>query len=80
MLVQIEGEAIECHSQITIQLDGFLFAMKLKKVEAIINKPAYLGFSFLEEVHLKYMTTPEKDQVCYIDTDDFTIHIKTTDN
>ena len=47
-----------------------LLAIKMKKTEILMNKPAHLGLY----VKPKY---DEKDILCYIDADGSTVYIKT---
>ena len=60
----------------------------MKKTEILTNKPVYLGFSMLESreilmydhwydyVKPKYCA---KSKLCYMDTDNFIVYIKTND-
>ena len=65
-----------------------LLASEMKKIKVKMNKPVYLGLSILEisktlmyEFWYDYMKPKYGDNVklCYIDTDSFTMHIKTED-
>ena len=65
-----------------------LLAIEMKKTKVKMNKPMYLGLSILEiskiliyEFWYNYMKPKYGDNVklCYIDTDNFIIHIKTED-
>ena len=65
-----------------------LLAIKVKKLQIIIDKTIYLGLSILEIIKIvmlefrynylkpKYL---EKTKLCYMDTDSFTVYIKTED-
>ena len=65
-----------------------LSAIQMKKTKVKMNKPIYLGLPILEisktlmyEFWCDYMKPKYSDNVklCYIDTDSFTMHIKTED-
>ena len=65
-----------------------LSIIEMKKTKVKMNKPIYLGLSILEiskilmyEFWYDYMKPKYNDNVklCYIDTDNFVIHIKTND-
>ena len=60
----------------------------MKKIEVLLNKPAYLGFSILElskilmyEFWYNYVKTKYGDNVrqCYMDKNRFTVYIKIDD-
>ena len=60
----------------------------MKKTEALMNKPVYLGLSILElsnilifEFWYDYVKPKygQKAHLCYIDTDSFIVYIKTDD-
>ena len=62
--------------------------MEIKKTEKLINKPLYLGLSILELIEISmyefwydYVKPKygEKAKLCYMDTDSFTVYIKTDD-
>ena len=65
-----------------------LLAIELKKPEILMNKPVYLGLSILElseilmyEFWYDYVKPKcgEKPNLCYTDTDSFTVYIETDD-
>ena len=65
-----------------------LMATELKKTKVKINKPIYLGMSILDisktlmyEFWYDYIKPKYQDRakLCYMDTDSFSIHIKTED-
>ena len=62
-----------------------LLAIKVKKIQIIIDKTIYLGLSILEiikivmlEFRYNYLKTKylEKTKLCHMDTDSFTVYIK----
>ena len=65
-----------------------LIAIEMKKAKVKMNKPVYLGMSILDisktlmyEIWY-YCTNPkygDRAKLCYMDTDNFVIHIKTED-
>ena len=66
-----------------------LLAVETKKTKVKMNKPVYLGLSILEisktlmyEFGYDYMKLKYSDNVklCYMDTDSFTMYIKTEDS
>ena len=65
-----------------------VLAIEMKKAKVKMNKPIYLGLSILEisktlmyELWYDYMKPEYGDNVklCYMDTDNFIMHIKTED-
>ena len=65
-----------------------LVVIEMKKTKVKMNKPIYLGFSIIDlrkivmyEFWYYYMKPKYTDNVklCYMDTDSFTMHIKTED-
>ena len=65
-----------------------LLAIKMKEFQITMNKPVYLGLSVLDisktlmyEFWYDYIKTKnrEKAELCYMNTDSFTIHVKTDD-
>ena len=65
-----------------------LLAIEMKKTKLKMNNPVYLGFSILEisktlmyEIWYDYIKSRYDNNVklCYMDTDNFTMHIKTED-
>ena len=65
-----------------------LLEIEIKRIKIKMNKPVYLGLSILEisktlmyEFWCDYMKPKYGDNVklCYMDTDSFTLHIKTKD-
>ena len=65
-----------------------LLAIEMKKTKLKMNNPVYLGFSILEisktlmyEIWYDYIKSRYDYNVklCYMDTDNFTMHIKTED-
>ena len=65
-----------------------LLEIEIKRIKVKMNKPVYLGLSILEisktlmyEFWCDYMKPKYGDNVklCYMDTDSFTLHIKTKD-
>ena len=76
----------KCHT--TKWFSGNLLATEMKKTKVKMNKPVYLGLPILEisktviyEFWYDYMKPKHGDNVklCYMDTDSFTMHIKTED-
>ena len=74
------------HTINLISEDSSIIEMKKTKVK--MNKPIYLGLSILEiskilmyEFWYDYMKPKYNDNVrlCYMDTDNFVMHIKTND-
>ena len=74
------------HSSKCISKD--LMIMEMKKVEAKMNKPIYLGQAILDisktfiyEFWYDYIKPKygDKEKLCYMDTDSFVMHIKTGD-
>ena len=65
-----------------------LLAIEMKKIQIIMNKPAYLGLSILDlgktvmyECWCDYVKPKygEKARLCYMDTDSFIFHVKAND-
>ena len=65
-----------------------MLAIEIKKVKVKINKPVYLGLSILDisktlmyEFWYGYIKPKHQNdaKLCFMDTDSFTIHIKTKD-
>ena len=72
----------------TAHFSGSLLVIQMKKTAIMMNKPIYLGQAILDisktlmyEFWYDYIKPKhkEKAQLCYMDTDSFTIHIKTED-
>ena len=65
-----------------------ILAIEMKKTQITMNKPAYLGLSILDiskfkmyEFWYDYLIPKynEKAKLCYMDTDNFIVHVKTED-
>ena len=65
-----------------------LLAIEIRKTQILINKPVYLGLSILDisktvmhEFWYDYVKSKygENAKLCYMDTDSFTVHVKTDD-
>ena len=70
------------------QFSENLLAIEMKKTKVKMNKPVYLGMSILDisktlmyEFWYDYIKPKYQDRakICYMDTDSFSIHIKTED-
>ena len=66
----------------------YLLAIEMKKMQILMNKPAYSGLSILElgkilmyEFWYDYVKPRQGDKpkLCYTDIDNFIVHIKTDD-
>ena len=65
-----------------------LLAIEMRKTRILMNKPVYLGLSILDlsktvmyEFWYDYVKTNygENAKLCYMDTDSFSVHVKTDD-
>ena len=65
-----------------------LLVIEMKKIEILMNKPVYIGFSIITlskvlmyEFWYDYVKPKygEKTKLCYMDTDSFIVYIKTDD-